>query len=200
MLDVIDLCYERDERPLFKGLSLRVKPGEALQITGANGSGKTSLLKILAGLLFPTQGEVRWQDQAILSHRAQYYSHLLYIGHLAGVTSLLNPRENLHYYQPEASLADISNALAQLGLGDYIDTPCHQLSAGQQRRVALARLLLSTARLWVLDEPLTAIDQQGIRLIEQFIDSHLSTGGSVILTSHQALSLGTITPQEVTLA
>ena len=204
MLEVTNLGYERNERYLFQHLNFRLMEGDALRIIGPNGSGKTTLLKTLTGLIVPTEGNVCWQQQSIYRYRSDFYAQLLYLGHLCGVTLQLTPRENLAYQQgassqllPEAALYD---ALAQTGLGDDSNTPCYLLSAGQQRRVALARLLLSTAKLWILDEPLTALDPEGIELIEKLIARHLHHQGMIIITSHQPLSWENTLPQEIILA
>lgn len=135
-----------------------------MQIEGQNGAGKTSLLRILAGLAEADEGQVNWRDNNIRRDRAKYHQDLLFLGHQPGIKSVLTPFENLLFYQSvfqKVDSATIWQALAQVGLVGYEDLPVSQLSAGQQRRVALARLWLSQAPLWILDEPLTAIDKQG---------------------------------------
>ena len=142
-----------------------VQPGDIIQVEGPNGAGKTSLLRILAGLARPDGGEVCWRGRSTLRDRAGYQQDLLFIGHQPGIKAVLTPFENLQFYQAVRGTTDhpaIWRALEQVGLVGYEDLPVAQLSAGQQRRVALARLWLSAAPLWILDEPLTAIDKQGV--------------------------------------
>ncbi|WP_127960260.1 cytochrome c biogenesis heme-transporting ATPase CcmA [Serratia microhaemolytica] len=192
MLEVNDLNCIRDERTLFDGLSFSVTPGDIVQVEGANGVGKTSLLRILAGLALPNGGEVRWQGRNIRADRAGYHQDLLFLGHLPGIKSVLTPFENLRFYQAINQPVDqqaIWLALEQVGLLGYEDLPVAQLSAGQQRRVALARLWLQQAPLWILDEPLTAIDKQGVRSLTTRFEHHAERGGMVLLTTHQDLAV-----------
>lgn len=187
MLEVINLACVRDERTLFHGLSFQVQAGDVVQIEGPNGAGKTSLLRLLAGLSRPEQGEVRWQQQSIRGQREVWQQNLLYLGHHPGVKSVLSPRENLHFWHGDRSEDTLYDALEQVNLLGYEEVPVAQLSAGQQRRVALARLWLSPAPVWILDEPLTAIDKHGVeKLMARFAD-HADNGGVVILTTHQDL-------------
>lgn len=187
MLDVEGLCCIRDDRTLFNGLSFSVQPGELVQVEGPNGAGKTSLLRIIAGLAMADGGEIRWKGESTRRNRDEYNQDLLYIGHHTGIKSALTPFENLSFYQKIAkqSLDDIWPALAKVGLVGYEDVPVAQLSAGQQRRVALARLWLSRSPLWILDEPLTAIDKQGVEELIQLFDQHVQNGGIALLTTHQ---------------
>ncbi|MBS2693449.1 cytochrome c biogenesis heme-transporting ATPase CcmA, partial [Salmonella enterica subsp. enterica serovar 1,4,[5],12:i:-] len=160
MLEAKSLSCVRDERILFSELSFSVQPGDIIQVEGPNGAGKTSLLRILAGLARPDDGEVCWRGRNTLRDRAGYQQDLLFIGHQPGIKAVLTPFENLQFYQAVRGAAEpqaIWRALEQVGLVGYEDLPVAQLSAGQQRRVALARLWLSAAPLWILDEPLTAI-------------------------------------------
>lgn len=190
MLEAKYLTCVRDERALFSELSFRVEPGEIVQVEGANGAGKTSLLRILAGLAQPESGDVCWQGENIRRSREQYHHQLLFLGHQPGVKSQLTPFENLMFYQSvrgKAQTEAIWQALAQVGLLGYEDISVAQLSAGQQRRVALARLWLSAAPLWILDEPLTAIDKQGVAQLAALFEQHAQRGGMVILTTHQEL-------------
>ncbi|KPK56738.1 MAG: hypothetical protein AMS22_00250 [Thiotrichales bacterium SG8_50] len=196
LLEGVDLECARDERLLFSGLSFVLRPGQILQIEGANGSGKTSLLRILCGLTLATEGEVRWMGQDIHEVRADYYADLAYIGHAHGVKDDLTPVENLRIAtalgnaKPDA-LSDeaLEEALLAVGLFGFEDQLAQTLSAGQRRRVALARLLLTRARLWILDEPLTALDRAGHEKIETMLTEHAQGGGMVIFTSHHALNL-----------
>ncbi|WP_256852698.1 cytochrome c biogenesis heme-transporting ATPase CcmA [Pantoea sp. Fr+CA_20] len=187
MLEIINLLCVRDERALFEALTFSVAAGNIVQIEGPNGAGKTSLLRVLAGLSTPEQGDVLWQSQPIQRQRDEWHRYMLYLGHLPGIKAALSPLENLRFYHHTCSDEQIFNALASIELAGYEDVAASQLSAGQQRRIALARLWLTQARLWILDEPLTAIDKTGVEtLIARFAD-HLGGGGALILTSHQAL-------------
>ena len=191
MFEALNLSCVRDERTLFSGLSFTIQPGEIVQIEGHNGAGKTSLLRILAGLSAADEGEVRWQGENTRRQREVFHQHLLFLGHQAGIKSVLTAYENLVFYQTDNSDKSqdaIYQALEQVGLLGYEDVAVAQLSAGQQRRVALARLWLSTAPLWILDEPLTAIDKQGVATLIELFERHAQNGGMVLLTTHQELS------------
>ncbi|CNJ12859.1 cytochrome c biogenesis heme-transporting ATPase CcmA [Yersinia mollaretii] len=190
MLEAKDLTCIRDERRLFQRLSFGVAAGEIVQVEGQNGAGKTSLLRILAGLADADEGQVSWQGENIRRDRARYHQDLLYLGHQPGIKSVLTPFENLAFYQSvfqKVDSAAIWQALALVGLVGYEDLPVSQLSAGQQRRVALARLWLSQSPLWILDEPLTAIDKQGVGTLLALFVEHAAKGGMVLLTTHQDL-------------
>ena len=171
MLEIITLTCAYDERALFRQLSFCVSAGDIVQIEGPNGAGKTSLLRLLAGLSRPEQGEIRWQQQPILRQREAWHQAMLYLGHHPGVKGVLTPLEDLES-------VDLT--------GDE-EVPVSRLSAGQQRRVALARLWLSQARIWILDEPLTAIDKAGVKKLMAKFAWHADNGGAVILTTHQDL-------------
>lgn len=191
MLEAKSLSCVRDERILFSELSFSVQPGDIIQVEGPNGAGKTSLLRILAGLARPDGGEVCWRGRNTLRVRAAYQQDLLFIGHQPGIKAVLTPFENLQFYQAVRGAAEhqaIWRALEQVGLVGYEDLPVAQLSAGQQRRVALARLWLSAAPLWILDEPLTAIDKQGVAELISLFEQHAQRGGMVLLTTHQDLA------------
>ncbi|WP_432697758.1 cytochrome c biogenesis heme-transporting ATPase CcmA [Marinobacterium sp. YM272] len=190
MLKVENLFCERDDRVLFDQLSFDVDSGEIVQIEGANGSGKTTLLRILSGLSRNYEGEIYWQGEPVQQVQDAFRRELLYFGHQPGVKALLTPEENLRWYCAlHASLNPdrVQEALEQVGLKGFEDVPCHTLSAGQHRRVSLARLYLSDAKLWILDEPFTAIDKRGVAAKEALIGRHIARGGSVILTTHQDL-------------
>lgn len=189
MLDAIKLTCTRDERTLFNALSFSVSAGEMVQVAGQNGAGKTSLLRILAGLSQAEEGEVRWQGQILQRSRDVYHHDLLWLGHQPGIKSALTAFENLSFFHGDCSAAQRWQALAEAGLVGFEDMPVSQLSAGQQRRVALARLWLSKAKLWILDEPFTAIDVAGIEKLTQQMVRHTGEGGMVILTTHQPLAL-----------
>lgn len=192
MLEARALSCVREDRLLFKDLSFDVNEGQILQIEGPNGVGKTSLFRLLAGLQPPYAGAVFWQGQEIAHIREQYYQDLLFLGHHTGVKPELTAFENLRYFQKmhnPSQQVDLWAVLAQVGLAGYEDLLSSQLSAGQQRRVALARLWLSHANIWLLDEPFTAIDKKGVKVLEQLFVKHAERGGRVILTTHQDLQL-----------
>jgi heme exporter protein A len=178
----------RDDRVLFDDLNFSLKVGEVLQIEGRNGSGKTSLLRILCGLTLPTEGTVYWKNQDIQEIKSNYWATLAYIGHTHGIKAELTPLENLAIARALAlnpiEAIDLAEALDRVGLYGFEDVPSRTLSAGQQRRVALARLLISDAQLWILDEPFTALDKTAICMVEEWLDVHARQGGMVILTSH----------------
>ncbi|MDI5995616.1 cytochrome c biogenesis heme-transporting ATPase CcmA [Pseudomonas sp. MDMC216] len=191
LLEAVALSCERDWRMLFEQLHFALQPGDMLQISGPNGSGKTSLLRLIAGLRQPTSGDILLQGQALAEQRSELARNLLWIGHAAGIKGLLTAEENLAWlcalHRP-ASREAIWQALQAVGLCGFEDVPCHTLSAGQQRRVALARLYLAdTPPLWVLDEPFTALDKSGVAQLEAHLADHCERGGVVVLTTHHSL-------------
>lgn len=192
LLTARNLRCIRGDRELFNGLTLAVNAGEVLQVHGANGSGKTSLLRILCGLSRPQDGDIAWRGVSIHKDRSVFLRELLYLGHLTGIKLELSPLENLAFaagingrkqeVSPEA-------ALEQVALFGFEHEPARTLSAGQRRRIGLARLLISPARIWVLDEPFTALDVAGIRILEVMLHRHLETGGAALLASHSPVNL-----------
>lgn len=188
-LSLINIACERGETRLFEGCSLTISSGQWWQIEGHNGIGKTSLLRILAGLAVAVEGEVQWNGVKIQQQRDQYYTNLFYLGHYAGVKPELTAWENLRFFQKIQGLPlddeALWNALGKVSLIGREDLPCSHLSAGQQRRVALAKLWLTKATLWILDEPFTAIDKKGVAELIAHIEQHCEQGGMVIFTSHQ---------------
>lgn len=190
MLEVKQLTAIRDERVLFESLSFTIEGGELVQIEGRNGTGKTTLLRIVTGLGDRDDGEIFWNNESIESNRDAYHQDLLFLGHQTGIKRELTAYENLRFYisihsKKPADKETIYNALVKVGLAGREDVPVAQLSAGQQRRVALARLWLSDHKLWILDEPLTAIDKQGVKVLEALFLKHAERGGIVVLTTHQ---------------
>lgn len=176
---------------MFEDLSFELHQGQIVQLEGQNGAGKTSLLRILAGFVRAESGKVLWQGQDIAKDNLQFASDTLYIGHKTGVNGQLTAVENLAFWLETHGLEtqqDLHDVLAQLGLVGLEDVPVRLLSAGQQRRVALARLWLNKATLWMLDEPFTAVDKKGVVLLQQQFKKHLAQGGAIILTSHQDLT------------
>jgi heme exporter protein A len=192
-LEVRGLSFHRNDEPLFTDLGFQLSSGDVLLVEGSNGSGKTTLLRTLCGLAMPSAGEIRWCGREIRDAQPEYLADLAYVGHLAGLKGELTPIENLafarrlHSARDEVAPAD---ALERLGLPpECDDLPARRLSAGQQRRVALARLLISRARLWVLDEPFTALDHAGRGRVEELLAEHAARGGIAILTTHHAMQV-----------
>ncbi|MDY7117685.1 cytochrome c biogenesis heme-transporting ATPase CcmA [Halomonas sp. SSL-5] len=185
------LACERDDRWLFEDLDLDIRGGEIVRVEGPNGSGKTTLLKILSGQLADYHGELFWNEQPMRQARQAFLENLLYLGHSPGVKAALTPLENLTWYQALAGEAVHEAprlaALESVGLAGFEDVPAGQLSAGQQRRVALARLELTPRPLWVLDEPFTAIDRHGVAALEDRLVAHARAGGCVLVTTHHEL-------------
>jgi heme exporter protein A len=193
MLETIDLECTRGERLLFSHLAVRIEPGSCVRIGGENGAGKTSLLRILCGLLAPTHGEVRWDGQGIRTLREEYWQTLAYVGHLNGVKDDLTALENVRFAGELGGRADDARAevaLRALGLGGFLRSQARFLSQGQRRRIALARLFLAErARLWILDEPFTALDVRGVKVLSDLIGAQAQRGGIVVLTTHQEVDL-----------
>ncbi len=187
MLEARDVVCIRDEHVLFSALSFTASAGDMVQIAGANGVGKTSLLRILSGLATPGAGEVYWQGQRTDRERARFHQQLLWLGHQPGIKGVLTGDENLRFFYPQQRREALWQALEAVGLAGYEDVPVARLSAGQQRRVALARLWLTDVSLWILDEPLTALDVAGVDMLTQRMEHHVSQGGIIILTTHQPL-------------
>lgn len=192
LLQIQQLFSERDDRILFSSLSFSLFAGEMLQIAGPNGSGKTTLLRILAGLSSRYEGNVFWRGEEMSKVLAQFRSETLYLGHGLGNKAVLSPLENLRWSCAIQGLVvaetKLFAALKKVGLTGFEQQPCSSLSAGQQRRAALARLFCQPAALWILDEPFTAIDQQGVSEIEGWLEAFCKEGGAVLLTTHHTLN------------
>lgn len=190
MLEADQLECARGTRTLFTGIGFTLTPGALLRVTGANGRGKTTLLRALCGLLQPAAGEVRWKGESIRVLREEYWQHLLYIGHANALKDDLTAAENLAF---DCSIAGravpreaVHAALERFGLAGREQLPVRALSQGQRRRAALARLAVAGAqRLWILDEPFAALDVAGIELVLSLSGEHLARGGMVVLTTHQ---------------
>ena len=200
LLKCADLSCIRDDRVLFEGLTFELVSGQVLLLEGKNGSGKTSLLRILCGFREPDAGQVFWCGDAI--NDSQYYADMAYVGHLDGVKKELTVLENL-----KLSLAlgrsghySIQQALAKVHLAGYDDVLVQALSAGQKRRLSLARLLITQNIVWILDEPFTSLDKQGIALIETLMSEHCANGGMIVLTSHHDIELHGVDVQRIYLS
>ncbi|MGA8206243.1 MAG: cytochrome c biogenesis heme-transporting ATPase CcmA [Woeseiaceae bacterium] len=186
-----DLTLFRGERCLFRGVEFALNPGEMLLLEGLNGSGKTSLMRAIAGLLEFETGEIRWNGVPTRDQRQAFHSSLVWMAHRVGFKADLTLTENLDF---EASLrpcasADRDEVFQRLGLSRLKRLPLRSLSAGQQRRVALARMLLSAATLWLMDEPVTNLDRDGRRLVAELVQEHLVRGGMCIMAAHQEVQI-----------
>lgn len=193
MLHAHGLACVRGDRRLFSGVDLAIAPGQWLQVEGANGAGKTSLLRILAGLSPAAEGHIEWEGRPVAEVRDDFHARLLYLGHAPAIKDDLSALENL---QTAAAVGgrplDEATALAALrriGLKGREDLPSRVLSQGQKRRVGLARLLCGQARLWILDEPFVALDVSAVDMLCSILDEHIGRGGMLIFTSHQAVQL-----------
>jgi heme exporter protein A len=189
---VNNLGFERNDQPIFSNISFQLQKGELLKLQGVNGSGKSTLLRMLAGFIEPQEGQIHWGNQSILQNRDNFQKNILYIGHQSGIKPQLSVRENLLLsisLQYEATSEAIEQAIEQFGLLKQIETQALYLSAGQLRRISLAKLSLTQAKLWLLDEPMTALDSQTQHLLTELISQHLNAGGMSIIATHQALAL-----------
>ena len=196
VLEARALSCVRGDKALFSGLSFQIAAGDCLHVRGENGVGKTTLLRILTGLSQPESGEVLWNQQALNSQSSAYHRDLLFLGHRDALKEELTALENLQMYAAiddvELLLEDAMAALRRFGLRGRENLPIHCLSAGQKRRVLMARMLTRQARLWILDEPFNALDAKAVVELEGLIAEHLSAGGLLVLTSHQAFNIANV--------
>lgn len=204
MLEALNLTCVRGDRLLFRGVNFTLAPGGLLELRGPNGGGKTSLLRILCGLATPADGEVRWHGTNIRTLREEYFGSLAYVAHLNGVKDELTALENLLAAQRVAghnlTKEEGEATLERAGLINQRHLPTRVLSAGQRRRLTLARLLAARAKLWLLDEILTSLDDLGVDLVRKLITEHIGDGGLAIVATHQALNLSVSGLQRIDLA
>jgi len=204
MLEVSNLACSRGDQRLFSGLSFVLHPGQIMQVQGENGSGKTTLLRTLCGFVSADEGYVAWNGAQVASLGDAFHAQILYLGHLNAIKDDLSALENLKISAAFSGItlqdATVKSALRRLGLKGRELLPCKVLSQGQRRRVALARLLVSDARLWILDEPLAALDVRAVALIQELIAEHLSGGGMAIFTTHQPLQIDGMTVRTLALS
>ena len=193
MLEVNNLECIRGDRSLFSELGFSLDAGELLHLQGHNGSGKTTLLRTLCGLIAPSAGAVNWNGKNIRRQREEFASEMLFLGHLNGLKDDLTAVENLRILCQldglDADVEELWQVLEEMGLYGHEDLPVRVLSQGQKRRVSLARLLLSKAPLWLLDEPFTALDKTGVTLLENYLSEFVNAGGSLLLTTHHPLAM-----------
>ena len=193
MLSVQQLACERGRKRLFTGVDFQLQPGQCLHIQGANGAGKTSLLRIVCGLAEAASGVVRWRDQDTRLDPGAFRADLVYLGHTPGLKDEFSAFENLCFQSQldgvTSSPQQVEAALQRVGLGRQQALPLRRLSQGQKRRAALARLIVRAAPLWVLDEPLAALDLPAQQLVADLLAGHLHAGGLALVTSHQPLGV-----------
>jgi heme exporter protein A len=204
MLEVNNLGCVRGDRRLFRDVNFTLGAGSLLQVRGPNGSGKTSLLRMICGILFPAEGEVLWQGANIYSLGEEYFTSVTYLGHRNGLKEELTPDENLRFMSGLAGIAvsreEATNTLAIVGLAGRENLPARLLSEGQRRRTALARLLICKTPLWVLDEVLTSLDSSAVRFVTSLIEEHLNKGGIAVVATHHEFDFSARSYQRLDLA
>lgn len=205
LLQARQLYCERDERVLFARLDFSLHAGELLQIEGPNGAGKTTLMRSICALNSHFEGEVFWRGTRLQDDRERFFAETLILGHLSGIKLPLSPTENLRWIAAVRGInldnltQRIADSLAAVGLAGFEDMPASALSAGQKRRIALARLFLEPATLWVLDEPFSAIDKQGVAVLEGLLEDHVSRGGAALIVTHHDMQLKSVAHQRLLL-
>ena len=189
MLKVSTLSFDYENRPVLEQVSFSVISGQVLHLRGRNGVGKTTLLKLLAGLILPQDGQIYFDHQLIHDNLTAYQQSVCYIGHRPGLSSALSLRENYRFdcRCDLNKMINFDSYLRDFDLHTLADTPCAALSMGQRRRGSLLRLMVTNAKLWLLDEPFTSLDKEGTVLLMQKITEHVNNQGIVIMTSHQPL-------------
>lgn len=190
MLEAINVNFDYSDKPLLHNVQFSLPAGHLLHLRGNNGAGKTTLLKLLSGMLRPLSGDIRYQGRSIRHDLATYQQAICYVGHKAGISQLLTVRENCHFaLQHSMHAMPFDALLKRFALSGLEDVLCGVLSVGQRRRVGLLRLLMSDASLWLLDEPLVALDHDAVVILMECFSEHLNKGGQIILTSHQTIPL-----------
>lgn len=193
MLNITNLECVRGDRQLFAGLSFAMSEGSLLHLHGPNGAGKTTLLRAIAGLVLPESGEISWNGEPTRKLGEEFNRELIYLGHHYGLKFELSGYENLRVFANlsgfDVTERQVEEALQQVGLARCVELPVKVLSQGQKRRVALARLLLQPTKLWILDEPFTALDVKAVVMLKEMIQAHVAKGGMVLLTTHQHVDI-----------
>lgn len=189
MLEVSGLEFEYPENPLLAGVSFRLNPGDLLHLRGANGTGKTTLLRLIAGIFYPANGKIRYQGSSIYHDLVDFQKKICFVGHKSGMHPMLTVKENIQFDLKNHNNNDSLPILKMMAMADYGDHLLAHLSAGQKRRLSLLRLFLSKASIWLLDEPFVALDVDAMDVLMEKIRQHRQNSGMIVLTSHQLLPL-----------